>query len=1107
MFLFVFMGFLAVSAQRTITGKVTDSSGEPLSEVLISPTEGAGEAISDENGNYKIEVSDSTPSLVFEYVGEKQLEVPITGNVVNVVYAISDKIAKAEKTDQVVVTGYQKIDRKLFTGVGERLKAEDIVIAGVPDISRALQGQVAGVDVQNVSATFGAAPVINIRGRNSINGNNKPVWVIDGVIQEDLVNVSSDNLTSGNLQSILTSGVAGLNQDDIKDIQILRDVSATGYYGAQAMNGVIVITTKKGRSGKPTVNYTVSTTVREAPNVADYNILDAGSELDIYRDLYRRGYINTASYKDAQNYGAIGLMLNKIYNKELNWDPSVPETNWNEDYLKYYAVNNTDWFKELFGHSIATQHSLSIAGGGDRSSFRGSLGYYHDGGATPSNDVKNYTALFSANFDLSDKLKVGMKLSGNFRDQRVPGTRDREYDPIIGQFNRDFDINPFSFALNTSRLISPYESDGSLSFVRSNYAPFNILYELEHNYVDIGVKDVTSQLNAEYKWKKWLKSNHLIQARFADTKSEYKIHETANAAEAYRSDDTQGIRKGNRFLYVPLDSETGEGYSILEQGGFYNTIEDRLTNYFFRNAVEITPELGDNHQLIMMLANEMKFINRYHTENNGWGYLYDKGGLVVMHNDLIDYLNDIDQQLYKYTEYRDRYIGNIATAAYAYKGKYIANFTGRYDGSNQLGNVTSARWLPSWNVSLGWNIDKEAFMNRFPAVSTLKLKTTYGVTGSIGPNANAALTLYGIKTLRPIDNETGLEIRNLKNNNLTWEKLKELNLGFELGLWNNRIFTEFNYYHRQSDDLIDYVTTSGIGGISRKLGNVGQMKSDGFEVTLKTKNINTENFGWETQFTYNYHKSKITQLQPFSSIGEALNSSGAALLGYDQAAIYSIPFAGLDANGAPTFYDKDGNIVTDIDLQQRNDIALSLKYEGPVAPRHQGGLVNRFRYKNWNFSFNVIYKAGNKIRLSDVYKLNNYNPEFSDFNSFSKEILNRWQMYGDENITNVPAIPAYKMWQQDYEGLNAYSLYNNSDVRVAKGDFVRLKDISVSYTLPKEWLNNTSIQGLNFTFNVNNLWLIYSDKKLNGMDPEFFNSGGVALPTQRTYTFTLGINF
>ncbi|MFV0565504.1 MAG: SusC/RagA family TonB-linked outer membrane protein [Flavobacteriaceae bacterium] len=1103
--------FCAVSvsawSQIAVSGMVTEATsgfGIPGANVVVKGTS-TGTA-TDFDGNWTLTVPNENSVLVISSIGMKTVEVAAKN---------AKKIVLEEDSqmlDEVVITGYTTMDRKLFTGASDNLKMAEVKLEGVPDISRALEGASAGVSVQNVSGTFGASPIITIRGNSSINGTNKPLWVIDGIVQEDLINISADDLSSGNLNSILTSGVAGLNQEDIENIQILKDVSATAIYGAQAMNGVVVITTKKGKIGKPKINYSVSTSVRERPRAENFDILDSGAEMQIYREYLRKGTYPITILRTNENYGVLGKMYERIVNNTL---PLTQEATLNENYLEYYANANTDWFDVLFNNSITTQHSLSVSGGAENATYYASLGYYKDNGATVIDNVDNYTTMLNAQFTLSDRVKAGLIVNGNYRNQRVPGTREREFDPLTGQYNRDFDINPFSYALNTSRAMTPYDENGDLQFYQSNFAPFNILHELQHNFVDIGVTDISAKLNLDYSIKDNLSAKFFLSGRLANTLTEYKIHENSNAAEAYRagtefgvSGEIESIRDANRFLMKDIDDPNVDPYSILPTGGFYNTEENTLTSYNFRTLLEWSPEIGEKSRGNLLGGTEVKYTNREFRRNDGYGILYDRGGIVNTHPDVIKYLSDNGLEQFEYTEFRDRFVGNFIDAKYDYDGKYILGGTFRYDGSNRLGNTKRAKWLPSWNVSGAWNVHKENFMASANAINTLKLKATYGLTGTMGPDASAVLTLYGGTPLRPgyANTETGIYIDDIENQDLTWEKLNELNLGFELGLFSNKIYTEFNYYDRKSTDLIDYITTAGIGGIGVKYGNIGTMKSSGVELTLRTKNITTNNFSWETQLTYNYHQSEITELDAYSEFANAVVGTGAAQVGRPHRGLYSVRFAGLDSNGLPTFYDNENNIVQDMDLQQRENMEDWLVYEGPVAPKGQGGFKNDFKFKNWTLGVNIIYKYGNKIRLGDLYPTDVYGISAYDYRAFSKDLINRWVLPGDEYITNVPAILDTKTIEL-LNGQNAYSLYNNSDQRVADGDFIRLKDINIAYNLPKVWLANTGIESMRLAFNVNNIALLYSDSALNGVDPEFYNSGGVALPNQRMYTFTLNLNF
>ncbi|MCP3893729.1 MAG: SusC/RagA family protein, partial [Bacteroides sp.] len=326
-------------------------------------------------------------------------------------------------------------------------------------------------------------------------------------------------------------------------------------------------------------------------------------------------------------------------------------------------------------------------------------------------------------------------------------------------------------------------------------------------------------------------------------------------------------------------------------------------------------------------------------------------------------------------------------------------------------------------------------------------------------------------------------------------------LGFEAAILNNRVVVDFAHYRRKSIDLIDYVSTSAIGGQAIKLGNIGNMKSYGYEFGINTLNISTKDFDWRTNLNINFHKSEITKLNNFSRISTAISNTGTAMLGYPQRGLFSVRFSGLDKEGIPTFYGENNQLVYDMNLQSRQDIDKILKYEGPLEPKVYGGLSNAFRYKNWNLSVGLVYKFGSVIRLDDQFY-----PFYNDYSAFPKELKNRWIQAGDEKLTSIPAILDKRTYER-IEGQQTYQMYNKSTERVAKGDFIRLKDLSVGYKFPRMWLKGTSINQLNLSFQATNLWLIYSDSKLSGIDPEFYLSGGVSSPVSRMYTFTLNLTF
>lgn len=1081
-------------AKTTIKGLVTDENKEPVIGASIKIKGTTLGTITNIDGEFTLEAS-LDDQLIVSYVGLETLERKVGEK--NPQIVLKDN---AVSLGDVVVTGYQKINRKMFTGSATKVNAEETLLKGNPDLTSSLQGKVSGVQITNVSGSFGASPVLTIRGNSSINGNNKPLWVVDGVVLEDLMPVSADDLTSGNLSTLLSSGVAGLNPEDISSFEVLKDVSATSLYGAQAMNGVIVITTKQGKKDRLSINYTGSLAVKQRPNYNEFNIMNSADEMSIYKELAQKGWIDITSTARSENFGVLGKMYDEITKGNINWGPNG---SLNEDFLSPYAKNNTDWFNTLFHNSLVNQHSLSFSGGGDKATFYASLSYYNDNGmAVMSDKVDRYTASLRGNFNLSKVLNVGLKLSANIRDQRVPGTKDRSFNEVTGEFTRDFDINPFNYCLNSSRSMRAYDTNGNLEFFRRSYTDFNILHELQHNLVDLSVKDVSAQMDLEYNPFKELTLKGSFQYRSANTLREHKIHENSNQAEAYRADYSQSIIDQNRYLFKNPDMPTANPYSILPEGGFYNTNESDMRHAYFRATADYSPKINLDHVVNFFAGLEVNKVERRIRANDGWGYIWERGGVVSTHNDLIKYLNQQGEVYFMYNESHDRRISTFINSAYSYKGRYIFNGAFRYDGSNQLGRSKTARYLPSWNVSGAWNMHEEKFMEGLTSViSTLKPKISYGFNGIMGPATSAELTIYASQTLRPTDNEVQNKISSNQNDELTWEKMYELNLGFEASLFKNRILLDFAHYRRRSIDLIDYVYTSGIGGETIKFGNIGNMTSSGYEFAISSTNIATKDFDWKTSFNINFHKSEITKLNNFSRMASAISNTGTAMKGYPQRGLFSARFAGLDQSGIPTFYGANNEIVYDMNLQSRDDIDKILKYEGPLEPKSYGGLTNSFRYKNWNLSFGIVYKCGNVIRLDDQFY-----PYYNDYSAFPKELKNRWRVPGDEAHTAIPALLDKRTYKQ-IEGMKTYELYNKSTERIAKGDFIRLKDLTIGYKVPQNWLKGTSLNGANFSFQATNLALLYSDSKLNGIDPEFFLSGGVSSPVTRMYTFTLSLNF
>ncbi|MFY0600431.1 MAG: SusC/RagA family TonB-linked outer membrane protein [Cyclobacteriaceae bacterium] len=1080
-------------SKQKLSGQVTDENNESLPGVTVQIQNTTEGTITDFDGNFTLNASKGD-KISFTMVGMETQVISIKNFA-----PVSIKLKEsATQLTEVVITGFQELDRKLFTGASESLKMDEISLAGATDVSRMLEGRAAGVTVDNVSGTFGAAPKIRIRGNASINGDNQPLIVVDGVILENLSNVNIDDFISGNANTLTSSSIAGLNANDIESTEILKDASATAIYGARAANGVFVITTKKGKSGKLRVNYSGNYSVLLRPTYNQFDILNSAEEIEVYRELNDKGLINIGSSVRAQNYGALGKMYALIANHELEWGRGG---GLNEEFLNIYENANTDWFDVLFNDfALQQQHSLSFTAGSEKSNSYYSISFLNDEGQTIADNVQRVTGTARNTYFISDKFSFGLKLSASYRDQHVPGTRNREFDPITGRFSRGFDINPYSYSLNTARSIRPYDDNGNLEYFRRNYAPFNIIEELDLNFIDITVSDFSAQTNFDVTPSDNISVNGVFQARYATTRQDHTVHENSNQAEAYRANGTQFIQDANNFLFRDPDNPGLNPVVVLPQGGFNYLDQTNLLNFFARVSANWSKTLSGVHEVNVLVGQEVRYTDRSSSSATGLGVIYGSGGIVVTDPNIIEFFNLQNIDYYTLSKTSDRFLGSFLNGGYAYKQKYIANFTVRYDGSNQLGRSKQARYLPTWNVSGAWNLTNERFIN-VSFLDEVKVRATYGISGNLPPNASALLNLQSDVSIRPTDVEPYLFIEDLTNTELTWEKLKELNIGMDFLMFEGRIGGSLNYYQRKAFDLIGVVQTSGIGGQGLKVGNFADMKIDGVEVTLTTENFPTSSpVKWTTGINMGYSIDKITRLDFGPRLTDAIGQNGAAVLGGPRRGLFSARFAGLNVSGIPTFFDENDEEVFQYDLQDRDNLTTILKYEGPTEPRGAGGISNTISYKNFTLSALISFKFDYKIRLNDAYF-----SSYTDFDALPGDLVNRWAVPGDENLTNIPVILQRGFAQQSGDIAQAYNLYNKSTERAADGSYARLRSVRLSYALPSSFISKLGISSTSVGIEGQNLALLFVDDKLNGQDPEFFSSGGVSLPQPRMITFSLNV--
>ncbi|MDE6151933.1 MAG: SusC/RagA family TonB-linked outer membrane protein, partial [Prevotella sp.] len=742
------------------------------------------------------------------------------------------------------------------------------------DISRSVEAGAAGVSVENVSGTFGTAPKIRVRGATSIYGSSRPLWVVDGVIMEDVTEVDADALSSGDAETLISSAIAGLNSDDIESFQILKDGSATSIYGARAMSGVIVVTTKKGKAGQTRINYTGEFTMRLKPSYSNFNIMNSQEQMGVYKELEANGLLGFGRTYRASSSGVYG----KMYQLMNTYDPTTGQfglANTEEAmnaYLQQAEMRNTNWFDELFSNSIQQNHSISMSSGTEKAQYYTSFSLMDDPGWTEQSKVRRYTASINALYNINKKVSLNMIANTSYRNQRAPGTTSQSVNAVTGEVSRDFDINPYSYAINSSRALDPN------TFYTRNYAPFNIHNELANNFMDYDVVDLKFQAELKYKPITKVELSVLGAYKFSTTTQTNEIRENSNMAMSFRAMDDATIRDNNPWLYNDPDQPNSKPVSVLPSGGFYRETKYRMSSYDFRATANYNDVFNEDHIVNLYGGMELNNTERRRSYFNGVGMQYDMGYLGSYDYLYFKQASEQNDVYYNLSNSYNREVSFFATATYSWKGRYVINGTTRYEGSNRLGKSRSARWLPTWNISGAWNAHEEPWWEKTfgTAFTHATLKASYSLTGDKPAVTNSQAIIQSFNPWRPFasDKESGLEIYDFANPDLTYEKKHEFNIGVDLGFLNNRLNVTFDWYTRNNYDLIGMRTTNGTKGTINEYANVASMRSHGEELAISSKNIVTKDFSWSTDFIFSHVKTKITSLENRTQVINMVTGTG-----------------------------------------------------------------------------------------------------------------------------------------------------------------------------------------------------------------------------------------
>lgn len=1083
----------AFAASRQVQGVVISSEdnmpligasvyikAEDLSKDGNSPT--ITGVITDIDGKFNISVPEGVTRLFCSYVGHEVQELKLVPGKNQ--YEIT-LFPSAQMLDAVVVTGYQTVERRKLTAAVGKLNISDETIGAVKSIDQALAGQIAGLSVTSTSGAPGAPAKIRIRGTSSLNGTQDPLWVLDGIPLEG-TDVPQSNVLN-DVSNIQQSSIAGLNPADIENITVLKDAAATAIYGARAANGVIVITTKKGKVGKPVINFSSKFTYMPTLSTNRLNMLNSQEKVDLELELLRSNF----AYGD--NKGGVskiisGYGLTNAY-KKGGWGALTPEAQTDISRLRN---TETDWGDILFRDAFNQEYSLSLSGGNERVTYYTSIGYYQENGNVKGVGLDRLNIVAKTSYKVNRMLKFGVSLFVNRRNNKTYLT------DTYGL------VNPVYYSRKANPYYQPFDANGNYVYdfdVQNNSDTdlgFNIFEERKNTSNEETINALSSIFDAELRFNDKLKFTTQLGLQL-DKASKEQIADK-------ESFSMRIIRKNSKYW----DSASQSNKYFIPDGGVHKAYENTNSQITWKAMGEYRDSFNDIHELEVMVGTELR--KTWYETLFSAGYGFDRQTLTTKPVVFPDEDRARQFPLHQKTYKENAYVSFFSTASYSLMNRYTFGGSIRFDGSDLFGVDKKYRYLPLYSVSGLWRLSNEPFMQGTRKwMDNLAFRVSYGIQGNIDKNTSPFLLgKYIVDNILPGGSEHMIDINSAPNKKLRWEKTQSVNVGLDFSVLNQAINLSVDYYYRKGTDLIGkQMLPLETGFVSTNI-NWASMVNKGVEVSLSTRNVATKNFSWYTNLNFAYNNNKVLR----EAIPEAQTIPGRE--GYPVDAIFAIKTAGLDEEGYPLFYDKEGKKVTLKELYRLQDpFGLGFTVNSDVTPAEErsfysyigsqdtpytGGLINTFSYKNWELTANLSFNLGGYVRTTPSYNFIN----FDRGQNVNSDILDRWTPENTDG--RLPALITSEKRADEYYWYDQKSeIYKNLDIWVKKLNYFRLQNLRLGYRLPEKMIKSLGMGSASVAIEGRNL-LVFGSSYKNFLDPESMYNP-YAPPIPKSITFSLNLNF
>ncbi|MFT4092238.1 MAG: SusC/RagA family TonB-linked outer membrane protein [Niabella sp.] len=1025
--------------QDLVRGRVTDTAGNPVANVTVAIAGTPLTTMTDEQGRYQIAGVKMGQQITFSSIGFETASRVIDAEVVNMV--LHHHVSELSDINITVNTGYQTLPKERATGsfatVSEQLFNQQTgsnILDRLPAIANS-------VVVDKGTAT-GSGQLL-IRGISTITGPKAPLIVLDNFPYEEDIN--------------------SINPNMVENITILKDAAAASIWGARAANGVIVITTKNARMNQPIrISVNANTTYSGKPDLSRLKIISSSDFIDVEEQLFKQGFYDGNIQSSSHTVlSPVVSLLNKAKNGIISDEEAQEQI----DALR--TIDTRQQFRRyMYQPALNQQYFLSASGGGPRFSWISDMGY--------DNNKDNLSASYqriSLRFQNTwQPIKPLTINSGIYYIKSINHSGRTGYGSVTMNGNSfvpymqlaDDAGNPLVVASTYDQSYKDTAGNGKL--LDWNYYP---LTDWQHSKTSSDNNEIIVNTGMTY---------NIIKGLQAELRYQYQL-QTGNEDALHDVQSYYARSYINSFAQIGAD---GTVSFIVPKGGILDKTTSQVVANNFRGQLNYNNSWAD-HSISAIIGGETRSTNSKSVYNRYYGY--DEQQLTTS---IVDFLNPYPNYVtgsmsyiqpgQSLTDRNTRFVSLYANAAYSYKNRYTISGSARRDASNLFGLKTNEQWNPFWSAGLAWDISKEQFY-KIAAIPKLRLRGSYGFNGNIDPAMVAVSTIaYGSNSI--FTGTPTARFDNYLNPGLKWESSRIINLAVDFTAIRNRIEGSVEYFTKKGDNLFGNTPMDYTTGIDFLLKNVAAMKGHGWDIELKTLNINRK-FKWSSLLNLSIYHDKVTNYYISKTLAQEFisNSNAVPIAGLEGKPVYSMfayKWGGLD----PQTGDPQGYLDDTLSKDYTNIVGTGTKIEdlqffGSAVPTIYGSFINSFSYKNFSLNVGIVYKLGYWLRSSSV----NYTELFSSWTGHS-DYSKRWQQPGDEAFTNVPSNP----WETSS---NRDAFYKGSAILVEKADHIRLQYVNLNYDVDKKHLKKLGMQGgIQLYFNANNLGILWRANKKD-IDPDY----------------------